>query len=523
MTTLQQPNDSLKIIKKQECLIIQLQNQNQELQSQNQELQNQLAWLNKQIFGPKSEKIITIKDPSAQMLVPGCEPLPEQEITEPTKTKKTLRRKKYICNGKDKFSFPDNLPVEKIYLDITEKEKICPKTGLPLVQIGEDIVRKLACLPATFFIKEFIKPKYALPNKSEEGIKYPQMPDSILPKSLADESLLADILVKKFIDHLPLNRIREIYYRSDIRISNQLLSNWVIKISKNLSILYDEMLKCILESKNIFVDESPVSLLVEGKNKVHQAYMWVYVGGMGKDPPYRYYDFCLNRRHDNAFRRLENYEGSLHSDKYGAYETLAKQEGILWHPCWSHIRRKFIEAESGDIEFRDWILRKIKYLFLFERIVLAKPEEERLSIRIKKEEPILNEIINEIKYRVEEGRFLPKSKFGKALTYTYNLIPYLKNYLKNPNARLDNNVAERAVRPLAVGRKNWLFAGSEDGGKAIATILSLVQTCKNLKINPADYLEDILRRIMSHPANRIRELLPNAWVERVRKDITNFF
>jgi hypothetical protein len=178
----------------------------------------------------------------------------------------------------------------------------------------------------------------------------------------------------------------------------------------------------------------------------------------------------------------------------------------------AHVRRRFFEAEGGDPPFREWVLRKIRYLFMLERVAWARSAEERLRIRQEKEVPILDELIDRVKKRLMDGKLLPKSKFREALGYFCSLTPYLKNYTRHPYARLDNNVAERAIRPLAIGRKNWLFFGSPDGGEAGAILLSLVQTCRGLQINPRIYLEDIFRRLMEHPANRLDELLPDRWL-----------
>jgi hypothetical protein len=240
--------------------------------------------------------------------------------------------------------------------------------------------------------------------------------------------------------------------------------------------------------------------------------MWIYAGGGGGDPPYRFFEFCLNRNHEHPLKTLKGYKGLLHSDKYGVYEKLALIDGILWCPCMAHVRRKFVEAEGGDPALRRLILRKIRYLFMLERVAWARSAEERLRIRQEIEKPILAQLTQIIKDRLLAGGLLPKSNFAKALTYYHGLAPYLPNYLNNPDARLDNNVAERGIRPLTIGRKNWLFVGSEDGGRATATILSLVQTCRNLNINPQEYLEDVMRRIMGHPAKRIQELLPDKWL-----------
>ena len=209
---------------------------------------------------------------------------------------------------------------------------------------------------------------------------------------------------------------------------------------------------------------------------------------------------------------LKGYTGVLHSDKYGAYETLAQSKQIIWCPCWAHVRRKFFEAEGGDPPFREWVLSRIQILFELEGTAWTKPPDERLRIRQIEEVPIIDELIEKIKERLINGKILPKSKFREALGYFCGLIPYLKNYTQHSNARLDNNIAERALRPLAIGRKNWLFFGSVEGGEAAAVLLSLVQTCRGLEINPREYLEDLFRRFMGHPANRLVELLPDRWL-----------
>jgi transposase len=394
-------------------------------------------------------------------------------------------------------------------LDIPEEQKVCQETGQPLVQIGVEVSHKLAHEPGSYYIKEIIRPKYAHPLREEAGIFTAPLPDSLLPKCRADESLLAEIVTKKFSDHLPLYRIAEILKRVGITISRKLLSNWVINSAIALKPLYEEMFKKVLASKNIYIDETPIKLW-EVK-KCRQAYMWVVVGGFGSNPAYRIYQFKENRCHDNVLDILKDYRGGLHSDKYAAYQRLAERKIITWFPCYSHIRRKFFESEAGDSSFREWVLRKIRYLFMFEKVAWSRSAEERLRIRQEKEIPIIDELIEGIKAKLADGKILPKSKLKEAIGYFCSLIPYLKNYAKDAFARLDNNVAERAVRPLAIGRKNWFFFGSVDGGEAAAILFSLVQTCRGLGINPREYLEDVMRRIMGHSNHKLSELLPDEW------------
>ena len=472
-------------------------------------LKEQLDWLKKQIFGSKSERIVA--DLGIQPLLPefdlGTTFVPAQlgEIA--------YKRNKPVKNrGCDTISFPDDLPVKVVELDIPEEEKICPETGEPLVCIGSETSRKLARKPEHFYIVQYVRPKYASKARPELGVKYSGLPDAIIPRCPADESLLAFVLTSKFADHLPLYRLVEIFERSKIKISRQTLSNWVLTLGSALAPVYDAMKERVLESGVVFVDETPIDLQVRGKSRMQEAYMWIYVGGGGGDPPYRFFEFCLNRNHEHPLKTLKEYKGVFHSDKYGAYEKLAAKEDITWCPCMAHVRRKFLEAEGGDPELRRRILRKIRYLFMLERVAWNREPEERLRIRREIEKPILDELMRMVKERLLAGRLLPKSNFAKALNYCNSLAPYLPNYLDNADARLDNNVAERGISPLTLGRKNWLFVGSEDGGKASATILSLVQTCRNLGINPQEYLEDVLRRIMGHPAKQIHKLLPDNWL-----------
>ena len=495
--------------------LIELQNRlallNKELQKRDEKidyLEEQLAWFKRQIFGKKSERVVSNLN-NEQLTFEGFEN--SQTINE--EQKKTVAahsRRKPNRNGQDKITLDPNLPVQTTITDIPEEQKFCQESGVALVQIGVDITHKLAHEPGSYYIKEIIRPKYVHPQKEEAGILTADLPDTLLPKCRADESLLAEIMSKKFADHLPLYRIAEIMEREGVKISRKLLSQWVIRTAAALKPLYLEMLKHVLRSSNIFIDESPVKLLE--KVKCRQAYMWVVVGGDEANPPYRIYDFREDRCHDNVLDILNGYQGILHSDKYGAYQRLAESKVITWCPCWSHIRRKFFEAEAGDPRFCQWVLRKIRYLFMLDRVAWSRSPDERLRIRQEKQIPIIDELIQRIKSKLTDGKILPKSKLREAIGYFCGLIPYLKNYTKHAFSRLDNNVAERAVRPLAIGRKNWLFFGSPDGGEAGAILLSLIQTCRGLNINPREYLEDIMRKIMNHNAQKLYELLPDQWL-----------
>lgn len=475
---------------------------NFQLENRVAELETQLEWFHRYLFGKKSERNVSQIN-KEQLVFEGFEV--EEPKKEETKTIPTHERKKPNRNGQDKITLPPDLPVEQTIIDLPEKEKKCPETGETLVKIGEEVTHKLAFKPGSYFIKEFIRPKYAHPKKEELGIFTAELPSSIIPRCRADESFLATVITQKFADHMPLYRISEMFERNGLKISRKLLSQWVTRIGLELEPLYNEMRRKIMNGQTLFIDESPLKM--QEKKKAKQVYMWV----LASEDGYRLYDFRESRCHDHAFEILKGYKGVVHSDKYGAYEVLAQQKRIIWAPCWAHIRRKFFEAQT-DSSFREWALDKIQDLFLLEREVWNISEEERLKIRQEQAVPLIEELTERIKNRLLEGKDPPKSKLRQALGYFCGLIPYLKNYTEHANARLDNNTAERAVRPLAIGRKNWLFVGSPNGGKAAAVLFSLVQTCRNLEINPQEYLEDIMRRIMDHSAQRLDELLPDQWL-----------
>ena len=346
-------------------------------------LKEQLAWFKRQMFGVKSERIVA--DLDTQPLLPELDFTPLGATAEPVKEEISYKRTKPSRDrGSSAMSFPENLPVERIELDLPAEEKICPETGQPLVRIGEEVSRKLARKAEQYFVKEYVRPKYASKAFPEAGVKCASLPDAVIQRCPADESLLAFVLSSKFADHLPLYRLEEILRRSRIKISRQTLSNWVLTLGSALSPIYDAMKERVLGSGVIFADETPIDLLVRGKGRCQQAYMWIYVGGGGGDPPYRFFEFSLNRDHEHSLKLLKCYAGALHSDKYGAYEKLAKKQGVVWCPCMAHVRRKFVEAEGGDPDLRRKILRKIRYLFMLERVAWARSSEERLRVSDKR-------------------------------------------------------------------------------------------------------------------------------------------
>jgi len=482
--------------------------QNSELSHIVEHLKEQNNWLRQQLFGRKSER--HVKD-DGQFYFPGFEdmvpPLPPKEDK---KQVPAHERRKPKSSDKNAISYPDDLPVETTILDLSQDQKVDPATGQPLVCIGEDVTERLAKKAASFFIKKVIRKKYAVAGNPDEGIKTPDLPQTFMPRCAVDESIVADVLVKKFCDHLPLYRQTEILRRDQVEISKQTLSSYVLHAGEILYPLYELLEKEIKASGNIFVDETPVDILAPGTGKTATGYMVTLVGGQSLNPALRIYKFFTDRKHNSFHELLEDYSGVFHSDKYGAYEKEAKKGGKIWAPCMAHIRRKYFEAEAGDPKFREEVLSLIRELFQIEERGKNLSPEERVALRRAEATPILDELLAKNKERLARG-LLPKSKLTGAIGYFLSLVPYLQNYIEHPFARLDNNPAERALKLVVIGRKNWMFVGSEGGGKAAAVIYSLAQTCRALEINPNDYFDDVLRRIQDHPYSRLKELLPQYW------------
>jgi len=509
-------NTSLLLAEK-DALISALKEQNFLLQAQNKALQEvvtQLQWqvkqLQKKIFGKSSERFVD--DP--QPFFPGLEPTPismEQACEEEVVQVPAHEKKKAKSTPKNTITYPDDLPVDRQIIDLPEEQKIDPKTGESLVCIGEEITRRLCKKSASYLIKEIVRKKYALSSNPDAGIRIADKPESLLNRCQAHESLLADIVVNKYCNHIPLYRQSEMLTRDKIFISRQTLSGYMIKIGQILAPLHSLLQQEILASGNIFIDETPIDVLCPGKGKTHQGYMLVIAGGSSLNPALRVYHFLPDRKHAHFEEIFKDYQGVFHSDDYGVYEKMAKQDGVIWSPCMAHVRRPFFEAEAGDKAFREEVLKDIQHLFAIEEKVKDLPPEERVQIREQEAVPVLEALIEKNKKKLTEGTFLPKFKMTQAIKYLLRLSPYLKNYITNPYARIDNNVAERALKHVVIGRKNWLFVGGEDGGESSAVLYSLAQSCRALNINPLEYFEDVFLRFQSHPANRLRELLPHNW------------
>lgn len=480
-------------------------------------LHQRIRLLEKALFGPKSERLI--HDPEAQgtfdALLKEVEELSrvlEEAREEQAEERKaaavavTTRRKRRNLEA----LVPEDLREEVIELDVPEEEKISLQTGEPLVRIGEDRVRKLAVKPPEYYWKVFVFPRFADPADPSRGVLTPAAPDFAIPGGTFDESFIADVVVDKCAMHLPLYRQEERLLSQGIEVSRQTLSRLYIAAANALLPLYLLMKENILARGIIFTDDTPIRLQVKGKRKTVTGRMWVYVGG-GKDPPWRVFEFTIDRLKTRPKEFLGLYQGYIHADAYKGYDDLFKRPGVHECACWMHVRRKFVEAEDAPPELREAVLRAIRNLFRYDRFARSHPtggDELILAVRRERIAPIIDWLFARTARALTEGAVLPKSAFAGAVGYMHNLGDALRTFLDHPALMPDNGESERAIRPLAIGRKNWLFAGSKSGGDATGILLSLIQSCRAVGIEPRTYMEDVLRRINGHPANRLDELLP---------------
>ena len=413
-----------------------------------------------------------------------------------------------------RITFSDDLPKRRIEIDLGDHEKQCECCQTPLTQIGEDITRKLEYIPAKVEIIEYARLKYAC-KACEETIKRPSLPNFILPKSYATPSLLAHIIVSKFDDSLPLNRIEQQFKRQGIHLPVSTMSDLLIKIASQLEPIYHIMTEKMLSGPRIWTDDTilPKQNDDPDRNRTIQARLWVYIGGPLKDPPLVVYDYSINRSSKWPIEKLKDFAGYKHADGYRGYKVLHETGNIKFVACWAHARRKFFEASlltehAGKAQI---MLDYIAKLYEVETHCKIMTDKKRKQYRSRYAKPILKQIKAWADYEVH--RVLPKSQLGKAIQYLLNHWHGLIRYLDAGHLTPDNSKAEQHIRPIALGRKNYLFVGSDRGGRAAAIFYSLVESCKNVGVNPYGYLVDVLTRIPECESDeKLNKLVPGNWV-----------
>lgn len=454
-----------------------------------------IAKLKTMLFGSKRERFEG--DDHAGQLNLSFEELEaknENTTDAPVKETVTLTRDKNQ-NHKGRKPLPDDLPVHEIIIEPSEDT-----TGL--VKKGEERTEILELAPAKLFKLVIVRPKYALPNG--EGILCGELPSRPIEKCLAGNVLLAYILISKYVDHLPLYRQLQMLKRYGIHIAPSTIDSWIAQLGALLKPLYDTMVNVVKGDRYIQVDETPERVLDKTKKgKCHRGYYWVY-----HTPPKKMvvFDYQPGRDKNAPREMLKDFKGYLQTDGCQVYAPYGKNKDVTHLACWAHARRYFHEAKNQDRERAEYALGCIQQLYAVEREATDMTPAERKELRLEKALPIINELG---KWMAKEYKVvLPKSLIGKAMAYSINLWDQLQHYLHNGLLLIDNNRIENSIRPNAIGRKNYLFAGSHEGAKRSAMFYSFTGTCKMHGVEPMAWLTAVLGKIADHPANKLHELLP---------------
>jgi transposase len=473
-----------------------------------QHLSQQLTWLKRQVFGQKKERLVP-DVPEEQMSLEGLFEHAGAKIPGFAESKETItyeRRKP--TKGHGRKPIPDDLHREKHIVDVPESEKVCSCCGSQKKQIGEEVTEELEFKPAVFFVNQYVRPKYACPNCPDEGVTTAQMPSRPIDKGIAGPGLLAYIIVSKYVDHLPLYRLEQMFKRYQIHIGRSTMVGWIAQLCVYLEAVYREMkLQLIEQSFLIQADETTLKVQNDMvKKKCDLGYMWPFIG----DGKLAVFEFRDSRSREGPTDFLSGFsDRHLMSDGYAGYNQVIEKNNLLHLMCWAHARRKFFEHKDLEPQFTDQVLGLIKELYMVERDALEMKPKERKNIRMERSAPVLEKI----KLLLEERSktMLPKNPLSEAINYTLNHWQQLTVYLQDGRLPIDNNLVENAIRPVALGRKNWLFAGSPEGAQRMAIIYSMVATCKLNDINPYEYFVDVLPKIAAYPANKIADLTPINW------------
>jgi transposase len=459
-----------------------------------QKLQNQLDKLIRIVYGKKSEQYAPT--------IPGqiSLPLDIAAIEKPEAKKETVTYEREKSSGKSnhkgRLPLPDHL--QRVDIDIEPKEDV---TGL--VKIGEEITEQLECEPGKLYVKRYHRSKYARPQG--EGVLIGELPSFIIPRGIAGAGLLAQIIIQKYVDHLPLYRQIEKMKRMGMVIPSSTMSDWVGMCIKELTPLYEALKTKILSANYLMADETPIKVLHRDKNgNIHLGYYWVY-----RDPQSGlvFFDYRPGRGREGPTDILKNFEGFLQADGYKVYEKFDTKKITLFH-CMAHARRKFDEALNNDRDRAEYVLLQMQKLYEVERACreLNYSHEQRYELRQEKSLPVLKNLHQWLKDNMNTGT--PKSTIRTAISYSLQRWEKLMIYASNGMLEIDNNLVENSIRPVALGKKNYLFAGSHESAQRAAMIYSLLGTCKIKGVEPFQWLKNVFEVLPDWKANRLQELLP---------------
>jgi transposase len=471
--------------------------QNANLQTENDYLKHELDKIKRMIFGSKSERFIPSDSSQLSLGLDGIEEKKEETETQSiTYTRNKSKNKEEV--GHSRMPLPAHLPRVEHIIEPEENIEGAKK-------IGEEITEILEYKPGKLFVQRYIRPKYLLPE--DKSIVIGQLPSLPIPRGNAGAGLLSQIIISKYVDHLPFYRQAQQFKRQGVTLAESTINGWFSATCKLMLPLYEKIKNEILQSNYLMADETPIPVLTEDKpGATHKGYIWVYF-----DPLKRMalFDYRKSRSREGPTEILQNFQGKLQVDGYEAYTIFEKQNGITLLACMAHARRKFEEALDNDKPRAEQMLKLIQRLYAIERKARETDmsHEERFILRQAESLPILNEM--EVWMKDNIVQTLPKSAIGKAIAYTLSLWTRLIKYADDGKCEIDNNIIENAIRPIALGRKNYLFAGSHEGAERTAMMYTFMSCCKTNNIEPYTWLRNTLTHLPDTKISLIENLLPH--------------
>lgn len=459
-------------------------------------LNHELAQLKRMIFGAKSERHITI-DPKQGTLFD----LPTEDLPQPKQEQISYSRNKPVpANKAKRLELPLHLP---------RREEVVEPDDLPegAHKVGEKITEVLEYEPGTLYVRKIVRPYY-VGNSTDEKTEFivAELPTRALPKSNAGEGLLAHVFVGKFVDHLPFYRQVQMFKRQGVELAEPTINGWFASTMQLLEPLYDVLKAKVFQTDYLMADETPIPVQTRDKpGATHRGFHWVYYNPLDKKV---LFDYRKGRGREGPGLLLKDYKGHLQTDGYSVYETLTNKANITHLACMAHARRYFEKAKDNDKPRSDHALALFRSLYAVEQKAREHQHDanQRKQLRQKEAVPILVELKQWLDDQARQ--VLPSSAIGKAIAYALGRWPALKRYIEDGRFEIDNNLVENSIRPVAIGRKNYMFAGSHDAAQRMAMMYSFMATCKINGVEPFAWLKDTLTRIPDHPANRLEELLP---------------
>jgi transposase len=482
------------------ALIASLQDQLTRSQREIAALRHELDVLCQRLFGKKAERV----DPRQLQLALAQLGNERGAITEPVEmdSGETPVRGHTRRRPTGRRPLPAHLPRRRVEIDISDTEKQCP-CGQTRTRIGEDLSEKLEYEPASFVVIETVRPKYACPGCHEGVVEAPSPPQAV-EKSLAGEGLLAHVVVSKYVDHLPLHRLEGIFARERIDLPRSTLCGWVADVATALTPIGEQLRREITAADYLQTDDTSITVLDE-RGGSFKGRLWTYL-----DPltPQVVFDATPTHEGDGPKAFLAPFQGTLQADAYTGYDALYQSGRVIEVGCWAHVRRGFVEAFMIDTAAA-LMIALIQQLYQVEQAAAELDPAGRRTLRQEQSAPLLMKI--DAERQALSRTVLPKSPLGEAVRYLTNQWAALQRFVDDGRVAIDNNRAENMLRIVAVGRKNWLFAGSFEGARRAALLYSIVQSCKLIDVAPFPYLKDVLLRLATHPHRLIDQLTPRRW------------